>query len=66
MDFLTNNLDVFETKTGGATLTPGQAQLQADINAGTPVTPVGQNAANAGLVPGQPTLFNSYNIDRPF
>ena len=65
-DFLTNDLGIVETKTGGATLTVGQQQLRADILAGVPVTPVGQNAANAGLAPGQPILLNSYQVDRPF
>jgi len=64
-DFVTTDKGVVETKTGNATLSPGQAKLKADIDAGREVTPVGQNAANAGLPPGVPTKMSSCVVDRP-
>lgn len=64
-DFVTKGKTVVETKTGGARLTPGQAKLHADIKAGRTVTPVGGNAAKAGLEPGKPTTMSGCSIDRP-
>jgi hypothetical protein len=55
-----------ETKTGNAQLTSGQQQLQTDVNAGSPVTPVGQNAIAAGFVPGVPVLLDSFSVYKPF
>jgi len=69
IDFVTTideSFAVVEAKTGNAQLTSGQAQLQADVNAGNPVTPVGQNAAAAGFDVGVPTLLDSFTINRPF
>ena len=54
-----------ETKTGNARLTGGQRQLFDDVQNGRPVIPRGQNAANAGLTPGRPTVLKSCGIDRP-
>jgi RHS repeat-associated protein len=64
-DFITKDGGVVETKTGGAQLSRGQAKLKADIDAGRAVTPVGNNAAKAGLPVGQPTVMNSCTVDRP-
>jgi hypothetical protein len=64
-DFVTKEKEVFETKTGGAKLSDGQVKLKADIDAGRPVTPVGNNATNAGLSSGQPTIMKSCTVDRP-
>ena len=58
-DFVTRDRGVVETKTGQSELRPGQQKLHDDINSGRPVTPVGQNAANAGLTPGEPTTLYS-------
>jgi hypothetical protein len=63
-DFVTNTQEVVETKTGRLTLTGGQKQLQADVAAGTAVTPVGKNAAAAGLQPGKPVVFKDFKIDK--
>lgn len=62
-DFVTTAQGIVETKTGGASLSSGQKQLAADVKAGTPVTPVGKNAAAAGLEPGKPVVFKDYKID---
>jgi RHS repeat-associated protein len=64
-DFVTKQGEVVETKTGNAQLSSGQAKLQNDINAGRQVTPVGRNAAGAGLPPGQATTMKSCTVDRP-
>lgn len=64
-DFVTTDKGVVETKTGGATLSPGQTKLKADIDAGRAVTPVGANAQKAGLEPGKPTTMKSCDIHRP-
>ncbi len=64
-DFVTTDKGVVETKTGDAQLSTGQAKLQGDIAAGRAVTPVGQNAANAGLTPGVPTKMTGFSVDRP-
>ncbi len=64
-DFVTKDKGVVETKSGGAQLTKGQQKLHNDINNGKPVTPVGDNAAKAGLTPGQPTRMSGCTIDRP-
>jgi RHS repeat-associated protein len=61
-----NSLSVVETKTGNAQLTLGQQQLQADVYTGIPVTPVGQNAANAGFDVGEPVILNGFTVYRPF
>lgn len=63
-DFVTTDRGVVETKTGGAQLSPGQAKLKDDIDAGRAVTPVGKNAENAGLPAGQPTVMKSCTVDR--
>ncbi|HET6725246.1 MAG TPA: RHS repeat-associated core domain-containing protein [Gammaproteobacteria bacterium] len=63
-DFVTKGKDVVETKTGNARLSPGQAKLKADIDAGRSVTPVGKNAQDAGLKPGTPTKMTSCTVDR--
>lgn len=54
-----------DTKTGNADFSRNQQVVADDVAAGKAVTPVGDKAANAGLVPGQPTLFESCSIDRP-
>lgn len=48
----------------GASLSSGQMKLKANIDAGRPVTPVGGNAAKAGLQVGQPTVMKSCVVDR--
>lgn len=66
-DFVTRvegKLGITEAKTGGARLSTGQKQLQSDIEAGRDVTPVGKNAENAGLKPGQPVTIDSHNVAR--
>ena len=63
-DIVTKDQSVVEVKSGGAQLSSGQKAVQADINAGRPVTPRGQNAANAGLKPGQPTQMKCYKVDQ--
>lgn len=64
IDFVTKDKAAFETKTGNATLSKGQAEFMEDVEAGRSVTPVGQNAANAGLKPGEPTTMKSCTVDR--
>ncbi len=64
-DFVTKDGGIVETKTGGASLTGNQQKLFDDVNSGTPVTPVGKNAADAGLTPGRPTVMKSCEVDRP-
>lgn len=64
-DFVTKDKGVVETKTGGAQLRKGQAKLHDDIRAGREVTPVGRNAQDAGLRPGEPTRMKSCSVDRP-
>lgn len=64
-DFVTNNKDVVETKTGDAKLLAGQEKLKADIDAGREVTPVGGNAEKAGLVPNEPIRMTSCTVDHP-
>jgi RHS repeat-associated protein len=64
-DFVTVDKGVVETKTGNAVLSSGQEKLKADIDAGRQVTPVGRNAEEAGLIPGQPTTMSSCTVDRP-
>ncbi len=64
-DFVTKGGGIVETKTGGAQLSPGQAKLKADVDAGRQVTPVGRNATDAGLPAGQPTTMKSCTVDRP-
>lgn len=63
-DFVTKNGTVVESKSGSATLSSGQKQLQQDITSGTPVTPVGKNASDAGLSPGEPRRMNGCEVDR--
>ena len=63
-DFVTKGKEVIETKTGNATLSRGQEKLKSDIDAGSPVTPVGRNAEKAGLTPGQPTTMSCCRVDR--
>jgi hypothetical protein len=64
-DFVTKDKTVVETKTGNAKLSKNQQKLHDDINAGREVTPVGQNAKDAGLKPGEPTTMKSCTMDRP-
>jgi len=64
VDFVTKDGGVVETKTGNATLSNGQSKLMDDVAAGRQVTPVGRNAEDAGLKPGQPTTIKSCNVDR--
>ena len=63
-DFVTTEKGVVESKSGGASLSPGQTKLKADIDAGRPVTPVGANAQRAGMEPGVPTKMTSCTVDR--
>ena len=63
-DFVTKDKSVIETKSGDAKLSPGQTKLKADVDAGRQVTPVGQNAAKAGLPPDQPITTKCCEIDR--
>ncbi|KAA2285531.1 RHS repeat domain-containing protein [Arenimonas fontis] len=63
-DIVTTDRGVVEVKSGGGRLSPGQRAVQADIDAGRPVTPRGQNAANAGLEPGKPTQMKCYDVKR--
>jgi RHS repeat-associated protein len=64
-DFVTKDKGVVESKTGGAELNSAQKKLHEDIKAGRQITPVGGNAAKAGLEPGKPTTMTSCNVDRP-
>lgn len=64
VDFTTKDKGVVETKTGNAQLSPGQTDVKADIDAGRDVIPRGQNAANAGLTPNQPTQMKCFEVDR--
>ncbi|MFZ5608210.1 MAG: RHS repeat-associated core domain-containing protein [Pseudomonadota bacterium] len=63
-DFVTTDKGVVESKTGNASLTPGQQKLSNDIKAGRQVTPVGANAQAAGLKPDEPTTMSSCLVDR--
>ena len=63
-DIVTTDKGVVEVKSGNAQLSTGQQKLSDDINAGREVTPVGQNAANAGLEPGKPTTMTSCTLER--
>ena len=63
-DFVTKDQGIVESKAGGGRLSSGQRQLKQDVDAGRPVTPVGQNASKAGLTPGHPTVMKSCKIDR--
>lgn len=63
-DIVTKDKGVVEVKSGNAQLSTGQQKLSDDINAGREVTPVGKNAADAGLVPGQPTTMSSCTLER--
>jgi len=63
-DFVTKDKAIVETKTGNAQLSKGQQKLHDDIKAGREVTPIGQNAAKAGLEPGKPTTMTSCLVDR--
>ncbi|MGM8229213.1 RHS repeat-associated core domain-containing protein, partial [Cellvibrio sp. ARAG 10.3] len=63
-DIVTKNKEVVEVKSGDAKLSSGQQKLHDDINAGREVTPVGQNAKDAGLTPGQPTTMTGCSVDR--
>ncbi|SFG28416.1 RHS repeat-associated core domain-containing protein [Duganella sp. CF458] len=66
-DFLTkidDKLGIVESKAGNAALSPGQAQLKADIKAGRAVTPVGKKAEAAGLTPGEKVKIESFKVDR--
>lgn len=65
VDFVTKKGSVIETKTGGSPLSAGQKAVQADIKAGTSVTPRGANAEAAGLRPGQPTPMKCYIVTKP-
>jgi RHS repeat-associated protein len=64
VDFTTKDKGVVETKTGNAQLSAGQRDVKADIDAGRDVIPRGQNAANAGLTPNQPTQMKCFEVDR--
>lgn len=64
VDFTTKDKGVVETKSGNARLSPGQRDVKADIDAGRDVIPRGQNAADAGLTPNQPTQMKCFEIDR--
>lgn len=64
IDFVTKQETTVETKTGNAQLSKGQAKFKEDVDAGRSVTPVGRNAADAGLKPGQPMKIKSCDIDR--
>ena len=63
-DIVTTNKGVVEVKTGSARLSTGQKAVKADIEAGRPVTPRGQNAADAGLTPNQPVQMKCYDVKR--
>jgi len=63
-DFVTKEGDVIESKAGNSQLSSGQRQLKQDIDAGREVTPVGRNARDAGLNPGEPVRMRSCQIDR--
>jgi RHS repeat-associated protein len=55
---------VTESKAGpNARLSNNQKDLQADIDSGREVVPVGRNAERAGLEPGKPTPIESYKVD---
>ena len=63
-DIVTTNKGVVEVKSGGAQLSSGQKAIKADVDAGRPVTPRGQNAADAGLTPNQPVQMKCYDVKR--
>ena len=63
-DTVRTDKGVTEVKSGGARLSPGQKAVKADIDAGRPVTPRGQNALDAGLKPGVPTQMKCYDVKR--
>lgn len=63
-DIVTTNKGVVEVKSGGAQLSSGQKAIKADIEAGRPVTPRGQNALDAGLKPNVPTQMKCYDVKR--
>jgi RHS repeat-associated protein len=63
-DIVRTDSGVVEVKSGGARLSPGQQAVKADIDAGRPVIPRGQNAADAGLRPGEPTKMKCYDVTR--
>ncbi len=63
-DIVTTNKGVVEVKSGGAQLSSGQKAIKADVEAGRPVTPRGQNAADAGLTPNQPVQMKCYDVKR--
>ncbi|WP_223620517.1 hypothetical protein [Lysobacter sp. ESA13C] len=63
-DIVTNDKGVVEVKSGEAQLSPGKKAVKADIDAGRPVTPRGQNAKNAGLIPGKPTVMKCCDVKR--
>jgi RHS repeat-associated protein len=64
-DFVTRDKGVVETKTGPhARLSDGQKAVKADIEAGRPVIPRGENARGAGLRPNEPTQMKCYEVHR--
>ncbi|MCP4984789.1 MAG: RHS repeat-associated core domain-containing protein, partial [Colwellia sp.] len=64
IDFAKKDGTLVETKTGNAKLSANQKQLSQDIANGTEVTPVGNNAANAGFKPGVPVKIEKMEVDR--
>jgi len=64
VDHVTEKGTVVESKTGKSPLSKGQRDVQADIKAGRPVTPVGKNAKDAGLKPGKPILMRNFIVHR--
>ena len=63
VDFVTTDGTAVETKTGNAKLSKGQVKMQADVKAGNAVTPVGQNATDAGFEVGKPVVLKDYKVD---
>ena len=65
VDFVKKDGGIVETKSGNAQLSKGQQKVFNDVNSGTPVTPRGGRAAEAGLKPNKPVVLPSCSVDRP-
>ena len=56
---------LIESKKGPtAKLTENQEKANNAVNSGQPLIPKGNNAARAGLTPGNPVRFDEYQVDR--
>jgi hypothetical protein len=64
VDITKGTTGAVEVKTGNAQLTTNQGKMKADVQAGRAVTPVGENAKNAGFEPGKPIQLQTYEVKR--